>query len=182
MAVDAPGRAAQKVNTPATDFALSHARPLRVRRGRFARPRMGWFIVLDGVRGPQRGPYFLRHVSHQRGENLPHDVGFDRLFACRRPHERALLVEVVARISTNWWSGVAYDLSPVERRVALEVAAEAARRIGVPFLVIDVAQRNDGRWMVIECNDGQESGHAGVSPLSLWHEIIEVERAQSQRP
>jgi hypothetical protein len=81
-----------------------------------------------------------------------------------------------------WWSGAAYDPSPDERRDALAIAGEAARRIAVPFLVVDVAQRSDGRWIVIECNDGQESGHAGVSPLSLWHEIIEVERAQAQRP
>jgi ATP-grasp domain, R2K clade family 3 len=79
-----------------------------------------------------------------------------------------------------WWSGVAYDPSPAERRAALELATEAARRIDVPFLVIDVAQRSDGRWLVIECNDGQESGHAGVSPLSMWHQIVEVERAQAQ--
>jgi hypothetical protein len=44
----------------------------------------------------------------------------------------------------------------------------------VPFLVIDIAQRQDGRWVLIECNDGQESGYAGVSPFSLWQHVVEA--------
>lgn len=54
---------------------------------------------------------------------------------------------------------------------------EAARRVAVPFLVVDLAQTIDGRWMVIECNDGQESGYAGVSPIGLWQRIVDYERA-----
>jgi len=42
----------------------------------------------------------------------------------------------------------------------------------VPFLVVDVAITAKGRWIVIECNDAQESGYAGVSPLALWTSIL----------
>ena len=39
-----------------------------------------------------------------------------------------------------------------------------------------VAQTAEGQWIVIECNDGQESGYAGVSPIALWGKLIELER------
>ncbi len=75
-----------------------------------------------------------------------------------------------------WWEGVEYELTAEERGPALDVAREAARRVDVPFLVVDVAQRIDGAWIVIECNDGQESGYAGVSPFTLWREVVRLEQ------
>jgi hypothetical protein len=76
-----------------------------------------------------------------------------------------------------WWYGVDYAPTASEREAALAVASEAARRVAVPFLVVDVAQRGDGRWIVVECNDAQESGYAGASPLSLWRAVLELQRA-----
>ena len=29
-------------------------------------------------------------------------------------------------------------------------------------------------WLVIECNDAQESGYAGNSPLRLWRNLLSV--------
>lgn len=78
-----------------------------------------------------------------------------------------------------WWEGRDYDLAPDERGPALAVAREAARRVDVPFLVVDVAQRADGAWIVIECNDAQESGYAGVPRLPLWQEVARLERARA---
>ena len=75
-----------------------------------------------------------------------------------------------------WWEGRNYDVTRAERQAALAVAAEAARRVNVPFLVVDIAQDVAGTWLVIECNDGQESGHAGISALGLWQKIVEVSR------
>ncbi|MDB4960416.1 MAG: hypothetical protein JWP01_415 [Myxococcales bacterium] len=54
------------------------------------------------------------------------------------------------------------------------MASEATRRVNVPFLVVDLAQDAAGTWLVIECNDGQESGYAGVSAIGLWQTIIEI--------
>ena len=59
----------------------------------------------------------------------------------------------------------------------MAVGKEAARRVAVPFLVIDLAQMVDGRWIVIECTDAQESGYAGVSPIGLWQKIVDYEKA-----
>jgi hypothetical protein len=75
-----------------------------------------------------------------------------------------------------WWQGKPYEASTEEREKAIAVAREAARRVNVAFLVVDVAQAETGEWLVIECNDGQESGYAGISPLGLWQAIVAIER------
>ncbi|MCP3062090.1 ATP-grasp domain-containing protein [Myxococcus sp. K38C18041901] len=77
-----------------------------------------------------------------------------------------------------WWQGSSYTMNEAEQREALWLGREVARRLALPFLVVDVAQEVSGRWVVIECNDGQESGYAGVSPFALWRNILELERAR----
>ena len=77
-----------------------------------------------------------------------------------------------------WWESRPYGLTDDERSRVVAVADEAARRVAVPFLVVDVAQAADGRWVVIECNDGMESGYAGVSPIGLWQNVVGIERAR----
>jgi hypothetical protein len=64
------------------------------------------------------------------------------------------------------------DLSP------MPADEDAARRIAVPFLVINLAQILAGYWTVVECNDAQESGYAEVSPPALWHRTVEHETAR----
>jgi hypothetical protein len=81
-----------------------------------------------------------------------------------------------------WWEGKPYRMTPAEESGGLAVAGEAAQRMKVPFLVIDIAQAQDGRWLVIECNDAQESGYAGVTPVALWQRIAEIEKRRSAHP
>ena len=54
-------------------------------------------------------------------------------------------------------------------------AGRLARRLRVPFLVVDFAKTADGRWIVIECNDGQESGYAAASPRAIWEAVLACE-------
>lgn len=89
---------------------------------------------------------------------------------------------------TFWWKGnlagaghywsqyAAYQWTAAQEKAALAVAAEAASKIQVPFLVIDLALTRSGKWIVIETNDAQESGYSGVPPLQLWQQILELER------
>jgi hypothetical protein len=80
-----------------------------------------------------------------------------------------------------YWSAFGeYDWTEDERREGLRVAREAAHAVAVPFLVVDIAQTKTGQWIVIECNDGQESGYAGVSPFALWSRLLELERARGR--
>jgi hypothetical protein len=69
-----------------------------------------------------------------------------------------------------WYQVPAYECSNAEEGLA--VAKEAAIRLNVPFLVIDFAKTADGRWIVIECNDAQESGYVGIPPRALWQEVL----------
>jgi len=47
-------------------------------------------------------------------------------------------------------------------------SVQVAKRLNVPFLVVDVAKAMAGRWVTIECNDAQESGYASIPPYELW--------------
>ena len=82
----------------------------------------------------------------------------------------------LAGFGSYWFEGRRYRAGEKEREAGLSVAREAAARLDVAFLVADIAQSLEGRWIVIECNDGQESGYAGVSPLALWQAIVSIEK------
>lgn len=36
--------------------------------------------------------------------------------------------------------------------------------------------KSQSKWIVIECNNAQESGYSGNSPFLLWQRIIEIEK------
>lgn len=73
----------------------------------------------------------------------------------------------------NYWNTVAsYTLTRAEEIEAKALAHQVTQRVKVPFLVVDVAQEVSGRWVAIECNDGQESGYAGVPALVMWQKMI----------
>lgn len=63
------------------------------------------------------------------------------------------------------WSRVDAALPDFETH-GLPFADGVAQRLvdKVPFVVIDVAKTQDGRWMVVELNDGSQSGLNGVVP------------------
>ncbi len=75
----------------------------------------------------------------------------------------------------QYWS-TSYYWNSEEEQAALETAQAAALRLNLPFVVIDVAQTVTGKWIVIECNDAQESGYAAISPFGLWRKLIDEEQ------
>ena len=74
-----------------------------------------------------------------------------------------------------WYEADQYTWSQEEREAALEVARQAVFALRCTFLVVDLAQTTTGRWIIIECNDGMESGYAGASPFAIWQAIIDCE-------
>ena len=84
---------------------------------------------------------------------------------------------------TFWWNGElvgcghywfqlpSYGASDLSAGIA--IAQDAASRLSVPFLVVDIARKASGGWIVIECNDAQEAGYAGLSPRVLWRNILD---------
>ncbi len=83
-----------------------------------------------------------------------------------------------------WWHGKCvgwgrywYQLGPYsapDAEAGLAVAGTAARELAVPFLVVDFAKTIDGRWILIECNDAQESGYAAIQPRALWRRVLDL--------
>lgn len=76
----------------------------------------------------------------------------------------------------RYWTAYDYDMNREERSAALAIGAEAAKRVNVPFLVVDLAQKRDGAWVVIECDDGQDAGYAGVTPMLMWRRVLDAKR------
>lgn len=84
---------------------------------------------------------------------------------------------------TFWWRGHCVGAGPYWYQLArytaadlddgLALAASAAQRVDVPFLVVDIARTADGRWIVIECNDAQESGYTAIPPQVLWRAVLD---------
>jgi len=72
-----------------------------------------------------------------------------------------------------YWAKESWRPTTRQQADALRVAELAAERLSVPFVAVDVALTVDQRWIVIECNDAQESGYAGVAPMPMWQRIIE---------
>lgn len=71
-----------------------------------------------------------------------------------------------------WYQVPAYHSNRIDD--GLSLAASVAARVPVPFLVVDIALTAEHRWVVIECNDAQESGHAGIPPLRLWRNLLDA--------
>lgn len=69
-----------------------------------------------------------------------------------------------------WYQITKYTDNDIDK--GLEVAEKVAKILKVPFIAIDIAKTMGGEWIVIECNDGQESGYAGVAPKMLWENIL----------
>jgi hypothetical protein len=75
-----------------------------------------------------------------------------------------------------YWHAFAEDILeqggkvPTVAEVPEEFLREAISRVAskAPFVVIDVAQGADGRWWVIELNDGQQSGLSANKPEVLF--------------
>lgn len=88
----------------------------------------------------------------------------------------------VMEMGQYWTDAPTISLSIPEQQEIRLLVEKVAHIAGVPFLVVDVAKTKDGKWIVIELNDAQESGHAGVAPLKLWSKIIASEESRLARP
>ncbi len=61
-----------------------------------------------------------------------------------------------------------------EERIVLSLAAEAARRLDVPYVAVDIGQLEDGTWIVIESGDAQFSSFSRIPLLPVWHRISTI--------
>lgn len=75
-----------------------------------------------------------------------------------------------------YWEGDDPLMTPSdgERGIVADLATRAAARLGVPYVAVDVGQRENGRWIIIETGDGQFSGICRISPIQLWSNLRRV--------
>jgi hypothetical protein len=62
-------------------------------------------------------------------------------------------------------------LEDEEEAAVLALAQEAARRLGAPFLCVDIGQVETGEWIVIEVGDANFAGYGQTPLLPLWQSI-----------
>lgn len=82
-------------------------------------------------------------------------------------------------IGKYWFEGKDYRLNNIDKNIVFLLGNEVAKRLNVDFLVVDIAKTIEGRWIVIEVNDGQESGYTAVEPYQMWNNIIQIEKGYS---
>ncbi len=166
--------------------------------------RLSWPVFIRGSRQTSRhnaarsivrsADEYAAAAEQYRRDPILHGQPFVcREFIQLRPVPAAptAMISPSFEFRTFWWYGecvgagpywaalAAYSWNQQEGQEALRVARVAARRLELPFLVIDVAQTIHGEWVVIECNDGQESSYAGVAPVLLWQNIMTAERKRA---
>lgn len=158
--------------------------------------RFSWPIFLKGSRQTSKHNPELS-IIHDRGHYARAVQLYrnDAILHWQKPAVREFVPlesvagNVVGKISPSmeyrsfWWQGECvgwgrywYQVCPYECAdvsAGLAVAAQAAARLPVPFLVIDFARTADDRWIVIECNDAQESGYAGVPVIAMWKRVLQ---------
>lgn len=61
-----------------------------------------------------------------------------------------------------------------EEATVRTLVLEAAARLSVPYLTIDVGQQESGEWTVIEVGDAQFAGLSQAPRLVLWHALSEI--------
>jgi hypothetical protein len=71
-----------------------------------------------------------------------------------------------------WDDAPEESLAPSEEQALLALAREAARRMEVPFLTVDLGQLESGDWLVIETGDPQFAGLSRVSPRAFWAGLL----------
>ena len=160
----------------------------------------GWPVFLKGARQTSRHSglsivdspkAFAESLVAFQADPILHWQEFVvREFIPLRPVGQAVAGKTIRRsfeFRTFWWFGTLVGAGPYwgnwdyrwsdhEKAAALRLGSWAARQVGCPFMVIDLAMTASGEWIVIECNDAMESGYAGVSPLGLWQSILDAVR------
>lgn len=68
-------------------------------------------------------------------------------------------------------------LDPTAYETTLHEAIERVAHLA-PFLVLDLAENEDGTWQVVELNDGCMSGLSDNDPHTLWTELQRVHEAK----
>jgi hypothetical protein len=123
-----------------------------------------------------RGRVIVRRLVPLRYSRLS-----DEGFRLGREYRVFVLDERVVGYGYYWegWDELR-DLNTEEEKSVLALALEAARRVGSPFLAVDVGQQEDGTWTIIEVGDAQFAASGQMERLPLWSKLRDIVQDKSQ--
>lgn len=158
--------------------------PLFVKGAVQSRKSRGWkaCVVYTEEEAIQRANELLSLENRSRGR-----VIFRRLVTFRHRRTapggdfplgrefRAFLLRGEILALGYYWEGedLLMHLSHEEEIIVRSLAEEAARRVGTPYIAVDIGQDEEGRWWVIETGDAQFSGRSQINPLALWNRLYQ---------
>jgi len=124
--------------------------------------------ALLSMEGRTRGRVVARKLVNLRhSQTSPEGFPFGREFRVFLYHHHILDLGY-------YWEGddPLETLTPDENLQVRALAHDAASRLKVPFLAVDIGQLESGQWIVIEVGDGQFSGYSKIPVLRLWNQIL----------
>jgi hypothetical protein len=116
-----------------------------------------------------RGRVVLREVVRLRHSRKAGD------FPMGREYRLFLLNEEILACG-YYWEGddPLKNLTNAERTAVENLAKTSARRLPAPYVAVDIGQKEDGHWIVIETGDPQFSGLSQIPPLVFWNRLREA--------
>jgi glutathione synthase/RimK-type ligase-like ATP-grasp enzyme len=103
----------------------------------------------------------LRHVRYAAGD-----------FPVGREYRVFLWQDNIVGMGYYWDDNDAFSvLTPAEEAAVRQLAQTASSRLQVPFVAVDIGQKTNGEWIVIETGDPQFSGLSQINVLSLWNNL-----------
>lgn len=119
---------------------------------------------LMGMENRSRGRVVVRQLARFRHARVTeHGFPLGREF-------RVILHRAEVLGHGYYWEGEdpLMSLSADEERTVLDLAREGARRVGAPFMTIDVGQLEDGSWKIVETGDPQFAGWSQIPRVEVF--------------
>lgn len=172
----------------AEEAAAAVGLPAFVKGAVLSRKHLGWrhCVASDVAELRERIAGVLRSPYHARGRAVVRELvrlRHHRVAATEVPIGREYRVFLYRGEPLGWGYYWPYyhefvALKPAEETAVLALARTAAQRLTTPLVSLDIAQLEDGSWIVIEAGDPQFSGLSFISPRPLWRALAARLRAE----
>lgn len=119
---------------------------------------------LMGMESRSRGRVVVRQLARFRHARVTeHGFPLGREF-------RVILHRAEVLGHGYYWEGEdpLMNLTSEEERTVLDLAREGARRVGAPFMTVDVGQLEDGTWKIVETGDPQFAGWSQIPRVDVF--------------
>lgn len=118
------------------------------------------------------GALLGQHIIYRKFEKLvTYDTGLNGLPITNE--WRFFFIKDKMIVNGYYWSEFHDEYSGNLNQEGLDFANKIAEIVSkkVNFFVVDIAQKEDGSWILVELNDGQQSGPSGCDLRQLYTEI-----------